>query len=239
MRWFTEDAPIRLKMMVVTWSMTCLVAVAVLCAALLPTLYGLAAGAAVAAVTFGLSMRFRKGICDPYVATVVRMEALAAGDLDTPIERTEYKDCVGRMTKAMFTFRDTARAQKESAAEQQMVVSEVSNRLEDLANGNLTASIDIEFSAGYRALKTNFNEAVTNLRDLVSSVIEAVSAIRTGSSEIAQASEDLARRTESNAASLEQTTAAISSIDERLSASAVAAGDTIRKKKTQRERKHE
>jgi len=43
-------------------------------------------------------------ICTPYVNTVVRMEALAAGDTRSPIQYTQHADCVGRMTKAMAKF---------------------------------------------------------------------------------------------------------------------------------------
>ena len=43
------------------------------------------------------------------------MEGLAAGDLNSPIQFTSYVDCVGRLTKAMFTFRKTAQDNIEGA----------------------------------------------------------------------------------------------------------------------------
>jgi methyl-accepting chemotaxis protein len=55
----------------------------------------------------------------------------------------------------------------------------------------------------------------------------SAASIRTGSGEIAHASANLARRTEANAASLEETSAAISQMDQRLGASARAAGQTV------------
>ncbi|MFX6728732.1 hypothetical protein ABTH13_20500, partial [Acinetobacter baumannii] len=42
-------------------------------------------------------------ICAPYVNTVMRMEALAAGDTQSAIQYTDHLDCVGRITKAMAT----------------------------------------------------------------------------------------------------------------------------------------
>ncbi|WP_332908834.1 methyl-accepting chemotaxis protein [Sphingomonas mollis] len=155
------------------------------------------------------------------------MEALAAGDLDTPFEFTHFKDCVGRMTKAMFTFRETAiTTQKQSAAQQQLV-SVLTVHLDKLRNCDLTAPITADFPPEYAAVKTNFNEAIDALRDLIGAVSESATTIRTGSGEIAQASEDLARRTESNAASLEETAASVTQMDGRLRASAGAAARTV------------
>jgi signal transduction histidine kinase/CheY-like chemotaxis protein/HPt (histidine-containing phosphotransfer) domain-containing protein len=54
-------------------------------------------------------------IAVPYVTIVRRMEKLAAGDLSSPIPFTKHSDCVGRIAKAMFTFRDTAISQQKAA----------------------------------------------------------------------------------------------------------------------------
>ncbi|WP_369815814.1 methyl-accepting chemotaxis protein [Erythrobacter sp. QSSC1-22B] len=176
-----------------------------------------------------LSRAFREAICTPYVSTVVRMEQLAAGDLATPFAYTDYKDCVGRMTRAMFTFRDTAEEQRQNAIEQAEVVAALRLGLAQLKEGDLTGDITIEFPEAYAELKTNFNEALASLRDLIGSVAEGAATIRTGSEEIAQASEDLARRTEANAASLEQTSVAVAQMDERLKATAEAAKSTVQR----------
>ncbi|KQU58067.1 chemotaxis protein [Sphingomonas sp. Leaf339] len=155
------------------------------------------------------------------------MEGLAAGDFDTPIAFTNYQDCVGRMTKAMFTFRETAiKTQKQSTAQQQLV-SVLTLHLDQVRNCDLTSPITAEFPPEYAAVKTNFNEAIDALRDLIGAVSESATTIRTGSGEIAQASEDLARRTESNAASLEETAASVTQMDGRLRASAGAAARTV------------
>jgi methyl-accepting chemotaxis protein len=155
------------------------------------------------------------------------MEGLAAGDLTAPIQFTDYQDCVGRLTKAMLTFRDAAVEQKRQAQEQDDVVQRLGGSLESLTQGDLTAEIAQEFPAGYAALRDNFNAALGSLRGLIGSVMESASTIHTGSGEIAQASEDLARRTEANAASLEETSAAIAQMDQRLKATADAANRTV------------
>jgi signal transduction histidine kinase/DNA-binding NarL/FixJ family response regulator/HPt (histidine-containing phosphotransfer) domain-containing protein len=65
----------------------------------------------VMATTLLTGFIFARLIADPYVTIVRRMEGLAEGDLDSPIPFIGHTDCVGRIAKAMFIFRDTAIAQ--------------------------------------------------------------------------------------------------------------------------------
>ncbi len=75
-----------------------------------PTLGG---GALLLSAVLGVVMR--KAIADPYVTTVVRMEASPRA-ISTPRSSSpRYTDCVGRMTKAMFVFRKTAQDNIEAA----------------------------------------------------------------------------------------------------------------------------
>jgi methyl-accepting chemotaxis protein len=229
MEWFRAVAPIRLKLQVAFGSMIAMMGVVALVALFLPTMIALPTvvvligGAAVQAA------RYRTAIADPYVTTVVRMEALAEGDLASPIEFTDYQDCVGRMTKAMLTFRDNAAEQIRQAQEQAHAVSHLDASLSRLSQGDLTAAIGADFPASYGELRSNFNAALAALRELIGAVMESTTTIQTGSSEIAQASEDLSRRTEANAASLEETTAAVAQMDSRLKATADAAGRTVQR----------
>ncbi|MBB4841281.1 methyl-accepting chemotaxis protein [Sphingomonas kyeonggiensis] len=229
MQWFEANAPIRQKTLVAFGTLLSLVLVLGLLSAIREDWLMVAASAAAASVGTTCAWRFRRAICDPYVNTVVRMEALAAGDLESPVAYTAYKDCVGRMTRAMFTFRDTAREQIRASQEQSEVVAALRASLASLTQGDFTAEIRVEFPSAYAELKTNFNEALASLRTLVGSVLDSAESINTGAAEIAQASEDLARRTEANAASLEQTTAAVAQMDERLRATAEAASRTVRR----------
>ncbi len=231
MDWFTRVAPIRQKMAVVVMTMAASVAAAALIGlgsalAGYPWV-GFVVTLALMAIVVVAGLAMRRGVCDSYVGTVVRMEGLAAGDLASPIAFTEYQDCVGRMTKAMFTFRDTAVANQAHAAAQAAIVTLLGNHLAKLRSGDLTTRIEADLPSDYAVLKDNFNDAVDAIRDLTGAVAESAAAIRTGSGEIAQASESLARRTESNAASLEETAASVTQMDGRLRASAMAAVRTV------------
>ncbi len=229
MLWFIKDAPIRLKLLIAFGTMCGLTALTALTALAAPG-YAFLVGALATVAAIACAAWFRAAIATPYVTTVVRMEALAAGDLASPIAFTDYQDCVGRMTRAMLTFRDAAQQQitlNEEAARHAGVVRGMTANLSRLADGDLTADITEEYPEIYAELRANFNVALASLRELIGTVTESAAAIRSGSGEIAQASEDLARRTEANAASLEQTSAAVTQMDQRLKATAHAAGRTV------------
>lgn len=146
--------------------------------------------------------------CDPYVTTVVRMEGLAAGDLDTPIQFNDYGDCVGRMTRAMHVFRDNAEAVKAAVTAQELVVSGLGQGMSHLASGNLTYRITDAFPPDYVRLRDDFNNTMDTLAEAISGVTRSAASITTGAAEIRMASDDLANRTEQQAASLEESAAA-------------------------------
>ena len=171
----------------------------------------------------------------PVVKLTDVMRTLAGGNNDVEVPSVDRQDELGAMAKAVLVFRDTAkskeaadRAKAKADAEQQMVVDTLKDRLGRIAQGDLTAGIDDEFPTGYGEVKQNFNQALTSLRNLIGTVINSTGTIRCSSGEVADASEDLARRTETNAASLEQTSAALSQMNERVKATAMAAGDTAK-----------
>ncbi|WP_333574016.1 methyl-accepting chemotaxis protein [Sphingomonas sp.] len=229
MEWFKVELPIRKKLMLAFGAMIgvmlLLEIVSLFDAGWIRIVVDLIAIAAAAAV----ASKFRAAIADPYVETVVRMEGLAAGDLHSPIAFTHYKDCVGRMTTAMLTFRDAAVEQKRLAQEQAEIVKILGERLRLLRAGDLTASIDQQFPPAYAGLRDDYNLTLEALRELISAVSTSADTIDTGAQEIAHASEDLARRTEANASNLEETTAAIAQMDQRLKLTAAAAARTVQR----------
>jgi methyl-accepting chemotaxis protein len=153
------------------------------------------------------------------------------GKADVPYR--ERLDEIGQIAVALDHFRlageKRAEADARIAAEQQVVTTSLRDSLAAMTQGDLGRTIDADFPPAYAELKTNFNAALASLRELIGAVADSAVAIRTGSGEIAQASEDLARRTESNAASLEETSAAITQMDDRLRATAAAAGRTVQR----------
>jgi len=217
--WFEKDAPIRVKfrVLLVTYSLLGLMAASTGCYAAVHTV-GINSGLlifiqiAVALLLSGVTMLAAKLICTPYVNTVVRMEGLAAGDLDSPIAYTANKDCVGRMTQAMAVFRQNMEKVTVAAQEQALVQGLLATGLDLLAKGDLTHRIETKFPAEYELLRRDFNKAMDELSAALGAVAQASGGVHTGAGEISQASNDLSRRTEQQAASLEETAAAMDQI---------------------------
>jgi len=97
-------------------------------------------------------------------------------------------------------------------AEQRVVVSNLTDGLSALAQGDLTYRVVAEFPAAYAELRNNFNGAVDKLEDALRSINSNASGIRGGAGEVSQAADDLSRRTEQQAATLEETAAALDEI---------------------------
>ncbi|HEY1856260.1 methyl-accepting chemotaxis protein [Acidocella sp.] len=237
--WFREIAPIRLKLAVAFGLQVGLVA---LCGAAgllfaagdigFAAMVTICGAALLSAAILGVVLR--EAIAGPYVGTVVRMEGLATGDLEAPINFTNYRDCVGRMTKAMFTFRKTAldkieadqaasvqaavteeerqRLQARIIAEQaEIVVSSVGQGLVRLAEGDLTFRLNQTLPGDYEKLRTDFNAAMERLQQTMREIARNTGGVRSGAGEIAAASDDLAKRTSRQAETLAQ---AATSLDE-------------------------
>lgn len=234
--WFREIAPIRVKFRVLVWMQAAFAAATSLAVLLL--VEQVIASHSVTALIMGLSCASvamvayaGKMICDPYVATVERMEQLAAGDLDAPVSYTGYQDCVGRLTRAMATFRQQAVDLRNDAIVQKNVVSAMAEALQRLASNDLTARIDDELPGEYEVLRNNFNTAAAALDAALNGVAAAAADILNGSGEIRSASDDLSARTEQQAAALEESTARIADVTgtvQRNAAAAQAVAQSVR-----------
>jgi len=94
-------------------------------------------------------------------------------------------------------------------------LNEVVRVLGALSRGDLTETIDNDYSGIFGRLKNDSNTTVEKLKDIISQIKDATDSINTGTKEIASGNNDLSHRTEQQAASLEQTAA---SMEELISA---------------------
>jgi methyl-accepting chemotaxis protein len=214
---FRKHAPIRQKFLIMggVYTLLAAVPVATTAAALsdmapTPLLLGLAGAALV--LTVVMSVVFRSAVCDPYVDSVVRMEGIAAGDLTSPIEHTDYRDCIGRMARAMEVFRANGQVVKDATLAQQLLVTQLGEGLSRLAASDVSYRIHDPFPADYERLRIDFNAAMDAVSEVLAAVRQATDGINNGANDIRQASDDLSQRTEQQAASLEQTAAAMDQI---------------------------
>ncbi len=112
----------------------------------------------------------------------------------------------------------------QSHEEQSALIGVLADHLHKVADGDLTAVIDTQFSGAYGAIKDDFNAAILAIRDAMRGIAAAGDQLRTGSGEIAHAADELSQRTEQQAASLEETAAALDQITATVKRSADGAG---------------
>lgn len=212
--WFEKKAPIRQKFQALLIAHALWGVMAVAGTAIAGSL-SLITGIIIAAIALGGHVATviisKKLICDPYVNTVVRMEGLADGDLETPIHYTDHEDCVGRMTRAMSVFKDNA-MRASSAEEVEATVHTLDHALATMARGDLTVRIDTVFPDKYESLRTSFNAMVERLDEVLTTVSLSTQTVLSASSEIRTASMDLSLRTEQQASSLVETSGSMNQV---------------------------
>lgn len=175
--------------------------------------------AIIAAVVAGFMLLSRK-VLKPLSTTANTMKEMAAGNLDIGVTTQHRDDEIGTMTKAIEVFRSASRGQRDNAQKQERVVQHLSAALEQLADGNLTVTIDQTMDPEYEALRQAFNNSASRLAEMIEQVRGSAGSVSTGANEIRAASDDLALRNEQQAASLEETAAAMSQVTDLVKKSA-------------------
>lgn len=227
LRWFEQDLPIRKKFAVMQWVYGTLAMVGLASTALAlwapGSAWPLTPVALAVLGTLAIGPLFSRLVCTPYVDTVVRMEALADGDLDTPVMYTQHQDCVGRMTKAMAVFGRHARSVRESGMALDRIVDTMRQGLGHLADKDLTFVLQDPLPPEYDQLRLDFNRATAALRETIGAVLDAANDIHASATEIRAATDDLSNRTEQNAAAIEGTTRAMNEVSTGVQANAGSA----------------
>ncbi|PHP65701.1 chemotaxis protein [Zhengella mangrovi] len=104
------------------------------------------------------------------------------------------------------------RAREQEAATVAAVVNQLAGKLNAMASGDLTVTIDDAFPGDLERLRIDFNTAVSKLHEAMGHIHENASTIWNVSGEIRSAADDLSRRTEQQAAAVEQTAAAVEEV---------------------------
>ena len=166
-----------------------------------------------------------RAIAMPLACVTQVLGELGRGNLSVSVDTCDRRDEIGALTSATQNLRNQLFAAERAKDEQaDLIVASIGTGLSQLAEGDLTARVDVDLAGKFAPLKQDFNRAMGALQSAMAKVAQATSGIRTGSSEIRQASDDLSRRTEQQAASLEETAAAMNQITTTVKQTAADAG---------------
>ena len=174
-----------------------------------------------AAVIAGALAMIYLWVVRPMLALTQTTERLATGDLAEVKANPRDRSEIGRMRAALSYFRDnllenrtlqeTAETERmEQIRQQQLIVSSLADGLQRLAEGDLSARIEVAFPGEYERLRVDFNQALDRMRAAMARISTSGTSIRDASQEFSTSSQEMAQRTERSAGELE---AAASSLD--------------------------
>ncbi len=236
-KWFVQDAPIRTKMTIIAATFVTfttgigffgLYEMSLLGAALATSASPetnaliartnqtmmLAVGLG-SVITLLLGLWFKSAICDTYVSTVVRMEALAAGNTKSSIERTHFKDCVGRMSRAMEIFRTNIveRAQMVERTDAAALAAETLKRT------TMTSLAD-QFESSVAHVVETLASAATELEATSETLHRTAEDTSIHSNSVARTADMSAHNVQTVAAASEEMSASISGIAQQVNQAA-------------------
>lgn len=135
---------------------------------------------------------------------------------------TSVQDSNGDVFKIVLLGEDiTENIKKERLAEEEkreadaarnVVVKNLAEGLQRLAQGDLSFTIDEHFSVDFKTLRMDFNEAVLELTKAISEVSQRSSQVKLTSGELSQSSSELAIRTERQAMNLNEAVESINKV---------------------------
>lgn len=127
------------------------------------------------------------------------IESASRGELDTRIESDNFTGFMNRLAMSINNLMDAVVEP----------INESTRVIKSLSDGDLTQSMNGEFTGQFLSMQTAVNSSIGNLMKMVGEISENAASINTSANEIAQGNLDLSQRTEEQASSLEETASSI------------------------------
>jgi methyl-accepting chemotaxis protein len=125
--------------------------------------------------------------------------AVSQGDLTQRIKLDEKQGCFKSLSESINSITNIT----------ETFIDDTSKTIGAMADGDLTKTINREYSGNFEQLKKTINAAINHLDTVITDIRDSADTVATGASEIALGVSDLSERTESQAASLEETAASM------------------------------
>lgn len=183
-------------------------------------------------IAFIFCLVLTEKIMKAFRGVLTPLNALAEGDTNAPIPSPLLAE-LAQISAALEVFKRNEQARRTMAEEARQkeksrvqVVSDMSEALHRLAEGDLTKELTQPYEADFEPLRQDFNAATQKMRNVVQQILPSASAIASGSASIDQDTDNLSRRTEGQAATLEEASAAIHDLTEGVKNTAQNAAKT-------------
>jgi len=127
------------------------------------------------------------------------VQDVKAGDLSSRINMADKQGFARMLSSGINELTDVIES----------VFNDINRAMENMSQGDLTASITNEYQGVYAECKNNINGTLTNLSNFIIQIRDAADFIDSSSQEIASGNDNLSHRAEHQAASLEETAASM------------------------------
>ena len=155
-----------------------------------------------------LGRRIADNIEKPVEALAERLKKFAAGDLDSEFPESEIDDEIAYMNNVA----------KEMAADLNLIISDLSRLMDEMAAGNFKIKTDIEDK--YVGKFVNLKDAIRNMNRkmdaTLKSVDESSQQVTVGSENLAQSAQELAEGATEQAGAVEELQATIATLTEQI-----------------------
>ena len=155
-----------------------------------------------------LGRRIADNIEKPVQALAERLKKFAAGDLDSEFPESEIDDEIAYMNNVA----------KEMAADLNLIISDLSRLMDEMAAGNFKIKTDIEDK--YVGKFVNLKDAIRNMNRkmdaTLKSVDESSQQVTVGSENLAQSAQELAEGATEQAGAVEELQATIATLTEQI-----------------------
>ena len=153
-----------------------------------------------------LGRKIADNIEKPVAALAERLKKFAAGDLDSEFPENEVDDEIAYMNAVA----------KEMAADLNLIISDMSRLMDEMAQGNFKIKTDIEdmYVGKFVELKDSIRDMNRKMDATLKNVNESAKQVTVGSENLAQSAQDLAEGATEQAGAVEELQATITTITE-------------------------
>ena len=177
--------------------------------------------AAAVAIAMYIANKIADSIQKPLEALSQRMDTFSHGDLDSPFPEVMNKD----------EIYDTLQASKHMADNLKVVITEIGELLEEMANGNFNVHTKVEerYEGQFYALLGGLRNLNRKLDGTIRNISEASGQVMAGSAQLAESAQDLAEGATDQAAAIEELTATVENVTSISEGSAESATEAAKR----------
>lgn len=156
-------------------------------------------------VTLILVAAVVKSLIRPIKEITEAANAIGSGNLDYKVSYSS-NDELGVASKTISNAIETLK----------LYVGEIDRILNEMAEGNLTAAIDMEFIGGFAPIKSSVEQILSSFNKTLRNINEAAEQVSSGASQVSGGALVLSQGTSEQASSIEELSATINEISERI-----------------------